>query len=126
LVETLNLQDCVKIWDTQTSRRNIEDAIQTRLKALPDGELAELGLALGEARINRPITNAASAWSFLAMAGMPTEKLWKAVKLQNGVLVEVVQEQLGLTKKAAEQWIRSNLSTFITEQPTEPPLVKIT
>jgi hypothetical protein len=126
LVETLNLQDCVLIWETQTSRRNIEDAIQDRLKALPMGELADLGLTLGEARINRPITNVAEAWSFLVMrAGVPTEKLWRSVSLSKTTLTEIVQEQLGLTKKAAEVWIKDKLASFITPTPCERPLEKI-
>jgi hypothetical protein len=125
LVENISLLDCRKIWESSTARHNIEDACKTRLKALPDGELAELGLALGEPRINRPITNAASAWSFLAMAGIPTEKLWRSVSLSKTTLTDIVAEQLGLTKKAAEAWIKDKLAPFITPQPCEKPLVKI-
>jgi len=125
LVESLNLQDCVRIWETQTSRRNIEDAIQARLKSLPLGELADLGLTLGEPRINQPITNPAGAWSMMAMAGIPTEKLWKAVDIKKGVLSEVIQESLNLTKKVAGEWIKDKLTPFITPQPCEKPLEKI-
>jgi hypothetical protein len=125
LVESLNLQDCVRIWETQTSRRNIEDAIQARLKSLPLGELADLGLTLGEPRINQPITNPAGAWSMMAMAGIPTEKLWKAVDIKKGVLNELIQESLNLTKKAASEWIKDKLTPFITPQPCEKPLEKI-
>ncbi len=126
LVETLNLQDCVKIWESATSRHNIEDAIKARLKSLPLGELAELGLTFGEATINRPITNPMSAWTFLATkAGIPTEKLWKAVDFGKGTLTEIVQEHFTLTKKAAEQWIKDKLTPFMTPTPSERPLEKI-
>jgi len=126
LVETLNLQDCVRIWETQTSRRNIEDAIQARLKSLPMRELADLGLTLGEPRINQPITNPADAWCFLVMqGGVPTEKLWQSVSMSKTTLTEIVADELGLTKKAAEAWIKDKLSPFITPMPCERPLEKI-
>jgi hypothetical protein len=125
MVDQLTLEDLRRIYDCSNTVIKIIDATKKRLKALPDGELAELGLALGEPRINRPITNAASAWSFLAMAGMPTEKLWRSVSLSKTTLTEIVAEQLGLTKKAAEAWIKDKLAPFITPQPCEKPLVKI-
>lgn len=125
LVETLSLQDCVRVWETQTSRRNIEDAIKARLKSLPLGELADLGLTLGEPRINNPITNPMEALSFMALAGMPAEKLWKAVRISKDTLIEILQEHLGLTKKAAEQWIKDKLTPFVTPTPSERPLEKI-
>lgn len=125
LVETLSLQDCVRVWETQTSRRNIEDAIKARLKSLPLGELADLGLTLGKPRINNPITNPAEAWSFLAFSGIPTEKLWAAVSLSKGALTEIVQVHFTLTKKDAEQWIKDKLTPFVTATPSERPLEKI-
>ena len=126
LVETLNLQDCVRIWETQTNRRNIEDAIKARLKSLPLGELAELGLTFGEPRINTPITNPMEAWSFLVMrAGIPSEALWQAVSFNKGTLTYIVQESFGLTKKDAEVWIKDKLTPFMTPTPSERPLEKI-
>jgi hypothetical protein len=125
LVENISLLDCVKIWESSTARHNIEDAVKTRLKSLPLGELAELGLTFGEARINRPVTDPMRAWSFMAMSGIPVEKLWKSVKLTNGALVEAVQETFGGTKKSAEQWVREKLSPFVTPTPSEKPLEKI-
>jgi hypothetical protein len=126
LVANISLLDCAKVFEGITSRRNIEDAIKARLKALSEPELAELGLMFGKAKTLRPITNPASAWSFLAMAGIPAEQLWRAVKIGNSELAAVVQESLKLSsKKAAEDWIRSKLANFITEQKTERPLEKI-
>lgn len=125
LVEALSLQDCVRVWETQTSRRNIEEAIKSRLKSLPLGELADLGLTLGEPRINNPVTDPAGAWSFLAFSGIPTEKLWAAVSLSKGTLTEIVQGQFSLTKKDAEQWIKDKLTPFVTVTPSERPLEKI-
>jgi hypothetical protein len=126
LVDKASLSDCVKVWETSTSRHNIENAIKARLKALPEPELAELGLMFGKAKTLRPITNPASAWSFLAVAGIPAKQLWGAVKIGNSELAAVVQESLKLSsKKAAEDWIRTELANFITEQKTERPLEKI-
>jgi len=125
LVENISLLDCVKVWESSTARHNIENAVKARLKSLPLGELAELGLTFGEARINRPVTDPMRAWSFMAMSGIPVERLWKAVKLTNGILVEAVQETFGGTKKSAEQWVREKLSPFVTPTPSEKPLEKI-
>ncbi len=125
IVETLALQDCVRIFETQTSRRNLEDAIAARLKSLSLGELAELGLTFGEPKINRPITFTAPAMQFLVNAGIPNEKLWQAVEFGKSKLTEIVQEHFKMTKKGAEQWIKDKLAPFITEKPCERPLVKI-
>lgn len=125
LVERLNLSNCVRIWETATSRHNIEDAIAVRLKSLPLGELAELGLTFGEPRINRPITDPRNAYTFMVGAGISAEHLWAAVDLGKGKVTEIVQESLKLTKKAAEQWIKDKLTPFMTEKPCEKPLVKI-
>jgi hypothetical protein len=126
LVENISLLDCVRIFETSTARRNIEDACKARLKALPSGELAELGLMFGKPKILRPITKVDKAFEFLLSLGVPVDKLWAATKMSNGELTTVVQESLGLkSQKEAQTWVREKLSAFITETPTEKPLEKI-
>lgn len=125
LVESLNLQDCLKVWQGITSRHNIEDAITARLKSLPLGELAELGLTFGEPRINGPITDPKGAYGFLTELGIPPHRMWAAIDLSKTKLTEIVQQSLSLTKKASEQWIKDKLTPFMTEKPCERPLVKI-
>jgi hypothetical protein len=126
IVERLNLHDCVKIWATQTSRRNIEDAIKVRLKALPPEVQTELGIKLGEPKITRSITDARNAFEFLESVGVPADKLWQAIKISNERLADVVQESLGKTsQKAAVAWIREKLAPFITEEEQDKPLQKI-
>jgi hypothetical protein len=125
LAEQLSLHDCVRIWETQTPRRNIEDAIKARLKRQPEERLAELGLKFGESKILRPITDSQRAFEFLLSMGVPAEKLWAVTKMGNGELTDVVAESLGKTKKDAQEWIRNSLASCITSEATERPLVKI-
>lgn len=123
LANEISLRDCKAIWAGITARHNIENAVKARLKALPEPELADLGLRLGTASINRPITLPAAAFSFLQRAGIPEAKIWTAITMKNGELDAVVQECLGLrSKKAAETWIREKLANCITERPQEKPL----
>jgi hypothetical protein len=125
IVAQLSLHNCRRIWETTTARRNIEDAVKDRLKAIPAPDLAEIGLYLGKATINRPITNVNGAFRFLTTAGIPETKVWAAMSMKNGELTTVVQECLRKSKKAAEQWIREKLANCITETPQEPPLEKV-
>jgi hypothetical protein len=126
LVENISLLDCVKIWSSSTARHNIEDACKARLKSLPSGELAELGLMFGKPKILRHIVKVDKAFEFLLSLGIPVDKLWAATKMSNGELTTVIQESLGLkSQKEAQAWVREKLSAFITEQPTEKPLEKI-
>jgi hypothetical protein len=126
LVENISLLDCVKVWESSTARHNIEDACKARLKSLPSGELAELGLMFGKPKILRPITRVDKAFEFLLSLGVPVEKLWACTKMSNGELTTVVQQSLGLkSQKEAQSWVRDKLSAFITETPTEKPLEKI-
>ncbi len=124
-VETMHLKDCVKIWESATSRHNIEDAIQDRLKRLSLGELAELGLTFGEPKVNTPITDVEGCCNFLTRSGIHPHELYAALKLTKGDLTHVIQCKFGLTKKAAEQWIKDKLTPFMTDKPCERPLVKI-
>lgn len=126
LVANISLLDCVKIWDSSTARHNIENACKARLKALPEPELAELGLIFGKPKTLRPITNVAGAFEFLINKGVPLEKIWSVTKMSNGELETVVQESLGLkSKKEAQAYVRLNLKDFITEQVCEKPLEKV-
>jgi hypothetical protein len=126
LVENISLLDCCKIWESSTARHNIEDACKARLKALPSGELAELGLMFGKPKILRQIVKVDKAFEFLLSLNVPLEKLWSATKMSNGELTTVIQESLGLkSQKAAQAWMREKLAAFIVEQPTERPLEKI-
>lgn len=126
IAESLDLKDCVKIWQTQTSRRNIEDAIKARLKDLPEPELEALGLKLGEARINRVFSDPRQAVVFMLQSGIADEAIWSAIDIGSGKLDKVVQKSLGLSSgKAATDWIREKLQPFITEKPQEPPLEEI-
>jgi hypothetical protein len=122
LVEQLSLHDCRRIWETTTARRNIEDAVKTRLKGIPSARLAEIGLKLGESTINRPITDVRRAVEFLKLAGIPDEQIWTAATLANGKLTTVIQEALGMSKKNAETWMRDKLAACITPVPKEAPL----
>jgi hypothetical protein len=126
LVENISLLDCVKVWESSTARHNIEDACKARLKSLPSGELAELGLMFGKAPPRRTITKVDKAFEFLLSLGVPVEKLWACTKMSNGELTTVVQQSLGLkSQKEAQAWVREKLAAFITETPTEKPLEKI-
>lgn len=126
IVDHLDLLDCAKIFETQTSRRNIEDAIKERLKSLSPEILAGLGLKLGKARVNRTITDPKSAFELLILAGVPVDKLWSAVKFGNEKLAEVVQESLHTTSNdAAVEWVRTKLKPFIEEKDQDKPLEKL-
>lgn len=122
LVANMSLLDCRKIWSGITARHNIEQAIVTRLKSLPEPELAELGLVFGKAKGLKPITNVRSAYEFLTSVGVEP---WSAMKFSNGELLSIVQEKLGLKKKEAERWIADKLGAFITPQTCERPLEEI-
>ncbi len=125
IVGQISLLDCVRVWESSTSRHNIEKAIQTRLKALPEPTLAELGIVLGKPKILTPITDPKGAYGFLTEVGIPADRMWAAIKLQNGELTDVVRTSLGLTEKAAKQWIKVSLAPFITQQETDRPLEKL-
>lgn len=125
IAQRLDLKDCVRIWETQTSRRNIEDAIKARLKTLPPEQMTQLGIELGKPKTNRTITNAEGAFDFLISVGISPEKLWQIMELSNGKLADLVSEELGKTQKAATEWIREKLKPFIIEHEQEKPLQKI-
>jgi hypothetical protein len=125
LVAQLSLLDCVKIWEGETSRHNIENACKARLKMQPESRLKEMGLKFGAPSINRPITDPARALHFLSTM-IPWEKLWAAVNIGNGDLAEIVQAAgIVSSKKAAESWIREKLKPFITEKEQQKPLERI-
>jgi len=125
LANQVSLNDCRWVWQGITTRRNIEDAIKARLKALPEPKLADLGLKLGTASINRPITNPAGAFSYLQRLGFAEAQIWRAVSIKNGVLTDIVMEKMNLSKKAAEQWIRQKLEHCITESVQDRALEEI-
>lgn len=126
VVENVSLEDCAKIYKTQTSRRNIEDAIKARLKMQTPAMLATLGLQFGEPKILRPITKTQTAFEFLLSLGVPAEKLWNVTSMSNTELDKVIQESLGLaSKKEASEWRISKLASCIEAQETERPLEKI-
>lgn len=126
LAEGVSLFDCAKIERTKTSRRNLEDACSARLKRQDAETLAAIGLKLGKPQIMRPITNPEAAFNFLRGLGIPEEKLWSTVNIGNGELAIVVQEELSLkSNKEATEWIRSKLSSCISEVPKAASLEKI-
>lgn len=125
LVAEISLENCVKVFRGITARRNIEDAIKARLKALPSGEQFDLGLKLGKPGSIRVI-DPYKAFNFLLGVGVPAERLWTAVKMSNGELTAVLQETLGLdSKKSAEVWIDNKLASCITRVPKEASLEEI-
>lgn len=125
LVEQISLENCVKVFRGITARRNIEDAIKARLKALPSGELFDYGLKLGKPGSIRVI-DPFKAFQFLLGVNIPAETLWKTLKMSNGELTTVVQQALGLdSKKSAEVWINNKLASCITQVPKEGSLEEV-
>ena len=126
LVQHVSLLDCAKIHTSSTARHNIENAVKARLKALPEPDLAELGLMFGKAKVLRPITHTQAAFEFLLSWGVPADKLWRVTTMSNGELAKVVQQALGLkSQKEAQSWIRTKLAPWITELECDKPLEQI-
>jgi Protein of unknown function (DUF2800) len=125
IVEQLDLRDCVRIWETMTSRHNIEEAIKVRLKALSPETQAELGIALGEPKMTRTITDPYAAFNFLLSVGIPSQEIWKAVKFGNTELANVLRSEMGLSSTGALAYIRETLKDYIEERPCERPLKKL-
>lgn len=124
LVGNISLLDCAKVFEGITSRHNIENAIKARLKALPEPTLAELGLRLGKAKVNRPITNVPGAFEFLKSMGIPAARIWAALRFNNTDVVDVVAKSIDSiqSKKSAQDWVKDKLKIFVTEQEQEAPL----
>lgn len=117
-VSRLSPIDWKAIWERSAVIRNVLDAVNTQLKALPQEKLAELGLQLGKGKRLDPITNVQGAFKYLEHQMRP-ELIWSCLKMSKTDLVEAVADAKGMTKKEAQDWVRDNLDVFITPKESE-------
>ena len=100
------------IWERSSIIRNVLDATNACLKAMPADDLAELGLQIGEGRKLDPIVNVVGAYTSLEHQ-LPPEVLWGCLTMEKGKLVEAVAAYRMIPKREAADWVKEHLEPFI-------------
>jgi hypothetical protein len=123
-VQQLSGPDLVKLWETEAVVNKIYEAVKTRLKAMPDWQLGELGLERGKPRRLDVIRDTQWAWDFLVSTGAEPKDLWPALKFSKTELAAALRATRGFSKEGAAQYIREALAPAIEQKESEAPLKK--
>ena len=125
-VQQLSGPDLVKLFETETVVTKIFEAVKTRLKAMPDWQLGELGLERGKPMRLDPIFDTEGVWKFLVATGAELKDLWPALQWSKGKLADMLRATRGFSEEGAQQYIREALAEFIEKKDAEAPLKKKT
>lgn len=120
-VDALSVADLVFLWLRQAAIKNIQEAVNTRLKQQPESVLAEYGVYLANGRDTSsvpPESIKALAESFV-LAGMPEEIVWQCLEPSLKKLSDARHALAGGTKKAAHDWVKSVMAPLLVESSSE-------
>lgn len=126
MVQRLSPADWKYIWLRSTEIGNIIEAANKCLKQLNPDDLRELGLKMKEGKNLDPITDIKGCYEFLLNEGhLNPGRLWSCMQFSKGGIVESIQAQKNMTKKAAQEWLKVNLAQFQTKQKSAGSLEEI-
>jgi len=123
-VAQMQPKDLVRIWSVSTITEKIIEAVKDRLKAMPDEDLAAIGLERGKGRSLDPIVDVPGAYSAL-LKEFTEESVLKCMKLGKTELAKLAAESKGKSKEDAGKWVSSYLDKFIERKTSEAPLRRI-
>jgi hypothetical protein len=126
-VNTLSPDDLAKIWEGAAVRNKIEDAVKKRLKAMPDEQLAALGIERGKPKNLDPIVDVKGAFDIIKAMGVAEERIWTTLGMSKTELVKVLRNSLDMSAEKASKWkwIKESLAECIEKKQSEAALVKI-
>lgn len=126
-VADLGPGDLLKIWEISKPAEWIADAVSKRLKAMPENELAQLGLELAPGKQLDPITKVRELVKHLTEELHWDEaKVWACLTMEKGPLADLARQEKGLSSdRASKQFIASEFSDYITPKRSEGWLRRI-
>lgn len=124
MVASMQPSDLVRIWENSGSITKIIDAVKDRLKALPETELAKLGIRLGSGRTITYIEDTPNAFRFL-QSQFSEEEALGMVTIGKAAVIEGARKKLGLSRQGADQWFEASFKSWIAKTTSAAPLAKI-
>lgn len=123
-VAHLTPADWKYIWQRGSTIRNILDAANACLKALPADQLAELSLQVGKGRRMETVTDPQALFSAL-VAELPESAVWPCFKFTKTGLVEAVMGVYLMTEADAKAWVAERIGPYILESKSDGSLEEI-
>lgn len=123
-VSLMPIESAATVWKKRKIVETIMDAIEARLKALPDDALSPLGLARKEGRKMDEIADNVGAFNALRADGFTSEQILECMKLSKGAAVAMLQADSNVSKAKAEAEYEELLGEFIERSRAKPSLVE--
>ena len=127
-VSQMTLDDLFKIWQSSGLITKIMTAVKNRLKALPDSELAMLGIRKAKGRDNYAVVDIEAAIAILGdgNAGWSSQTIYSCMEFSNTKLAEEARRQIGFTNdEHATKWVREKLASTMIKTTSEAPLKEL-
>jgi len=125
LVNLMPPEDIVAVWRKWGEVEKIFEAMEARLKALPEEEQSRLGVRMKEGRKMAAIVDKVGAFNALRALDISSEKILATVAFGKGELVALYQATANCSPKDAEAWYEKTLDPFIKRDRAKPSLVEI-
>lgn len=115
-VDQLSVPDLVFLWQRRSLTSNINEAVNDRMKTLPEDVLAEYGIKVVDGKDTSKVLGPQikAMCAALVAAGLSEEKVWECLSLNTGSLNELAAMQRGGTKKDAMAWAKDQVLPFKT------------
>lgn len=123
LVSTMPLESALSVWQKRGVMKAIMDAISARLAAAT-GEHERLGLKLTDGRKSEFVKDVRGAFDAMKESGFTEEELWRALSMNKGDVLTVIQNRLMCSGPDAEKYYESQLDAFIERGRGNPSLVE--
>lgn len=120
-VSRLTPQHLSYLYCRKSTIAAILDAVEQRLKSLPEEELRLAGYEIAPGNTYRDITDTVGAFNALG-AILSDESRMSCIKLVEGRAIEAVMANEKITKKAATEKVRSTIAAFQTQRAGKPKL----
>jgi len=109
------------IYHRKASMEFAYDALQHRMKQLPENVLKDIGFKIVPGNKNREIVDTPTAFARLAIY-LPDEDRMQAIKILRGKAAELLAERTGISKKSAQEQIDGAIGNALKEKPGQPKL----
>jgi hypothetical protein len=118
--------DLYRLWEAGSAIRSILDAIVARLKAMPDDQLAAMGIMRSNPVAVMDWTDIKGAFEFLREQKKWNEDdLWKALSFTLGKLELLIQKEMGVGESEANLEVKKLLLGFYAVREGERRLKKL-
>jgi len=125
MVESLTLQDLLRIWKASTVISKILEAVKLRLKGFPDPALEQLGIARIPGRTLDPIVKTKELFDFLKGEGFKEEELWTALSFSKTELQKALMRDQGWSADPTRGYLKQKLVPYIDKKSADGSLVTI-